>query len=162
MQHIINYDLESTLEDIHWELEPIVDEPDQLTQALRNLQERAEKVVPLTLCEDKCVEFKTPEALRSQVSLIQEAHKLNMFRFLTDEKIYFNFDEYEKKWLADPEAADWTTIYRNKTFYSKIPVAIQQKKNTAVVCGAFHLAGKSGIIRSLRRDGYTVSHVKAL
>jgi hypothetical protein len=163
MQDILNYDLESTLEDILLELEPIAEEPDELEQTLRELQETAEKVVPFTYCEGtKCVEFKTSEALRSQLSLIQEARKLNMLRSLLDNKIYFNFEEYEKNWLADPAAADWTTPYRNKTFYPKIPVAIQQKKDIAVVCGAFHLVGETGMVRSLRREGYDVSHVKPL
>lgn len=109
----------------------------------------------------KCVEFKTGEALRNQVSLIQEARKLHLLRSIVDDKIYFNFEEYEAKFLKRSEE-DWTMIYRNNTWYPKIPLAIQQKKDTALICGATHLIGESGIVRSLRRNGYDVNHAKAI
>ncbi len=109
----------------------------------------------------KCVEFKTGEALRNQVSLIQEACKLDLLRSIVDDKIYFDFEEYEAKWLKRLEK-DWTIIYRNTTWYPKIPLAIQQKKDMALTCGAAHLIGETGMVRSLRRDGYNVNHVKAI
>jgi hypothetical protein len=161
-EDILNYDLESTLKDIHVQLEPQVEEPDELQQKLRKFQEKAEHLVPHRQCDGiKCVEFKTSEALRSHLSLIEEAHKLDLLRSIVDDKIYCNFEEYEKKWLEEEET-EWSDIYRNKIWSPKIPLALQQKKNSAVICGAFHLIGETGMVRSLRRDGYDVNHVKDL
>jgi uncharacterized protein YbaP (TraB family) len=53
-------------------------------------------------------------------------------------------------------------IYRNNTWYPKIPLAIKKKKDTAIICGSGHLKGETGIVRSLRRDGYNVEHAKFL
>jgi len=171
LKNILDYDLESTLKFIHLNLEPEVEETDEIQQGFRKIQELADKVspfpVPLPICEknqenQKCVEFKTSEALKRHWSLVLEARKLGLLRSILADKIYFNFEEYEEKLLAIPSYTSWSMIYRNKTFYPKIPLAIQQKKDIAVICGAGHLIGETGIIRSLRRDGYDVNHVKDL
>ena len=105
--------------------------------------------------------------LEPEVEIIDEhQQKLQiakkMIGLILDKNIYFNFEVYEEKLLANPLATSWTTIYRNNNFYPKIPLAIQQKKDTAITCGRDHLFRETGIVRSLRRDGYDVNHVKAI
>jgi hypothetical protein len=164
----LEYNLESTLEDIFSELEPPVEEEDELQQTLQELQLTGKKRGPFSMCEEDrdneyCVEFKTAESFKNHLSLIQQARKLGLLRSTLDDKIYFNFNEHEEKSLAaDSLETDWTEIYRNNTWYPKIPLAFQQKKDTAVICGSHHLLGESGMVRSLRREGYDVSHVKPL
>ncbi|HEX2579281.1 MAG TPA: TraB/GumN family protein, partial [Rhabdochlamydiaceae bacterium] len=166
MDEFLDYNLESSLENILLALEPRTKKIDEVQQQLQEIQEKVDdEHFPLVECDDneKCVEFKTSEAYRNHISLLLEAHKLSLLRSTLDDKIYYNFEEYEENWQKiNPLVTDWTTLYRNNTWYPKIPLAIQQKKNTALICGDLHLIGETGMIRTLRRDGYDVSHIKAL
>lgn len=107
------------------------------------------------------------ELLGSQIAqylseLELESSKQALLDSILDGKTHFNFEEFEKEMLTLPRFKDWTLAYRNKTWFPKIPAAIQQKKDTAILGGAFHLLGETGMVRSLRIDGYDVSHVKSL
>jgi len=141
---IIGYDLESTLKTVAFELEHQVEKIDEFQQTLQEFHELGEEGATFSVCEgsednQQCLKFETLEELRGHTSIIQEADKLHLLRSICHDKIYFNFEEFEQKTLADP-GMNWTTIYRHNTWNPKIPSAIKQKKNTSVVCGWGHLA----------------------
>ena len=166
MDDILDYDLESKLKRILSKLEPQVEKVDEVQQGIQELQNEAEDLVfPFLFCNDEdseeCIEFKTVEAFRNHWSLVQEARKQHLLRSIFDDKIYFNIEEFEERMQAS-HYLRWAMDHRNNTWYPKIPLAIQQKKDTAIICGGGHLFGETGMVRSLRRDGYDVNHVKSL
>jgi hypothetical protein len=180
MGDIRRYDLEATLKDILLELEPKVEKAVSLKdrllelkhdveegqQRVRKLQEVAKEEAPCKL--DKLESLQSQlESLSSLLAqqlseLESESSKQALLDSILDGKTRFNFEEFEKEMLTLPGFKDWTVSYRNKTWLPKIPAAIQQKKNMAVIGGAFHLLGETGMVRSLRREGYDVKPVKAL
>jgi uncharacterized protein YbaP (TraB family) len=66
--------------------------------------------------------------------------------------LYTLYRKYEKK-FGD---TSWLLDDRNVNWMKQIPAMLQQG-NRFIAVGAMHLAGKKGLVRLLREQGYTVT-----
>jgi uncharacterized protein len=81
---------------------------------------------------------------------------ISSYKLQDSEKL---FETMTKLSAEDPEAMTNLLVERNANWIPKIETAISEKSRFIAVGGG-HLGGKTGVVRLLRKQGYTVTAVK--
>lgn len=96
------------------------------------------------------------EALENPEELLAEAKELNAAYAAQDIEAFAALSE--KGASENPEQWHRLLDERNNRWMEKLPALLADKPSFVVV-GALHLVGKTGLVESLRRTGYTVEPI---